>query len=127
MDGPELSRQERMILEDIEGGLRTDELLDRRLRTLSRGIRPWTGAWNNALDHRAGLCTGLLALACTALFVRAVATGSAVLLWLFAGLWVVTAVCLLRLMCRWGRAKAVTAMARRERPEPPVSGSAPTG
>ena len=76
MDGPELSRQERMILEDIEGGLRTDELLDRRLRTLSRGIRPWTGAWNSALDHRLGLCTCLLALACTALFVRAAVSAS---------------------------------------------------
>ncbi|WP_449483184.1 DUF3040 domain-containing protein [Streptomyces avidinii] len=117
-----------MILEDIEGGLRTDELLDRRLRTLSRGIRPWTGAWNNALDHRTGLGTGLLALACAALFVRAVATASPTLLWLFAGLWVVTAVCVLRLLCRWGEAKAVTAMARRrERPEPPVPGSATAG
>lgn len=127
MDGPELSRQERMILDDIEGGLRTDELLDRRLRALSRGIRPWTGAWNNALDHRSGLCTGLLAIACAALFVRAVATTSTTLLWLFAGLWVLTAVCLLRLVCRWGRAKAVKFMARRERPEPPVSGSASAG
>ncbi|MBT2467984.1 hypothetical protein J7E97_08850 [Streptomyces sp. ISL-66] len=104
-----------MILEDIEGGLRTDEVLDRRLRTLSRGIRPWTGAWNNALDHRLGLGTSLLAFACAVLFVRAVATTSPVLLWLFAGLWVLTAVCLLRMACRWGQAKAVTAMARRKK------------
>ncbi|MDD9380400.1 hypothetical protein M8Z33_27855 [Streptomyces sp. ZAF1911] len=27
------------------------------------------------------------------------------LIWSFAGLWVVTALCLLRLTCRWGRKK----------------------
>ncbi|MET9468255.1 hypothetical protein ABZY44_26425 [Streptomyces sp. NPDC006544] len=123
MDGPELTHQERMILEDIEGGLRTDELLDRRLRTLSRGMRPWTGAWNTALDHRLGLCTSLLAVACAALFVRAAVSASPGPLWLFAALWVPTALCLLRLTCRWGRAKVVTVLATRERPEPPVPGA----
>ncbi|MCJ1678493.1 DUF3040 domain-containing protein [Streptomyces sp. APSN-46.1] len=103
MDGPELSKQERMILNDIEGDLRADRRLDRRLRTLRRGIRPWTGSWRSALTHRLGLCTCLLAIASTALFVRAVATAAPVVLWLFAGLWVLTATCLLLLLCRWGR------------------------
>ncbi|MEU9034468.1 DUF3040 domain-containing protein [Streptomyces sp. NPDC048352] len=95
MDGPGLSDHERMILNDIEGDLRSDVRLDRRLRTLRRGVPPWTGAWS-----RPGLGTGLLALVCACLFVRAVATGAPGVLWLFAAVWVVTAVCVLRLACR---------------------------
>ncbi|MFF5701821.1 DUF3040 domain-containing protein [Streptomyces sp. NPDC012794] len=98
MDGPELSEHERMILDGIEGDLRSDARLDRRLRTLRRGLGPWSGTWS-----RQGLWTSLLVLLCASLFVRAVATGSPALLWLFAGVWVLTAVRLLRLGCSWGR------------------------
>ncbi|GLX20819.1 DUF3040 domain-containing protein [Streptomyces lavendulae] len=101
MDGPELSERERMILAGIEGDLRSDERLDRRLRTLRRGFGPWSGAWS-----RAGTWTALLVLGCACLFVRAVATGAPALLWLFSGVWVATAVRLLWLGCAWGRRRA---------------------
>ncbi|MEV7520296.1 hypothetical protein [Streptomyces sp. NPDC091371] len=112
MDGPELSQQERMILEDIEARLRTDHLLDRRLRTLRRGARPWTGSWTDPRSPGLGLYTCLLAIACAAAFVRAVTTSSPTVLWVFAALWVPTALCLLRLLCRWG-GNAVAALSRR--------------
>lgn len=103
MDGPELSRQERIILNDIEQDLRADQLLDRRLRTLRRGIRPWASPWNWARRHPAGLCTGLLGAACAALLVCAVATSSPPLVWAFAAVWVITLVSLIRLAIGWCR------------------------
>ena len=103
MDGPELSAQERTILNGIEGDLRADARLDRRLRTMQRGLRPWTGSRGSARAHRLGLCTSLLALICAVLFVRAAATASAAALWLFAALWVPTATGLLLMACRRGR------------------------
>lgn len=106
MDGPELSRQERMILDDIEQDLCADRLLDRRLRTLRRGIRPWASPGNWSRRHRAGLCTGLLAAASAALLVRAAATSSPALIWAFAGAWVLTLALLLRHVVRWCRRTA---------------------
>ncbi|MFD7258183.1 hypothetical protein [Streptomyces sp. NPDC059874] len=113
MDGPELSQQERMILDDIEAKLRADQLLDRRLRTLRRGVRPWTGSWSDARSPGLVLYTCLLAISSVAAFVRAVTTTSTAALWVFAALWVPTAICLVRLLCRWGRAAAAAAAAKR--------------
>lgn len=106
MDGPELSEQEQRILRDIEEDLRVDQVLDRRLRTLHRGIRPWAspGDWYRH-GHGLGLCTALLGMACAVLFVRAAATSSPALIWVFAAVWVVTLVCLLRLVIRWCRGR----------------------
>lgn len=103
MDGPELSEQEQRILSDIEQGLRADQRLDRRLRTLHRGIRPWASPGDWYRSHRLVLCTVLLGTACAALFVRAVATSSPALIWAFAAVWVLTLVCALLLTIRWCR------------------------
>ncbi|MCJ0869767.1 hypothetical protein [Streptomyces sp. AP-93] len=103
MDGPELSRQELMILKDMEQDLCADRLLDRRLRTLRRGVRPWTspGSWSRR--HRAGLYTGVLGVACAILLVYAVATSSPPLIWAFAAVWVFTLIRLIRLAIGWCR------------------------
>lgn len=107
MDGPELSRQEQMILKDIEQDLCSDRLLDRRLRTLRRGVRPWAspgsspGTWSHR--HRAGLCTWALGVACAILLVSAVATSSPALIWAFAAAWVLTLVRLIRFAIGWCR------------------------
>lgn len=95
MDGPELSRQEQRVLDDIEQDLRADRLLDRRLRTLRRGIRPWTPRTDRRRLRGPGLRTVLLGVACLVLFVRAVGTSSLVLIWAFATVWVVTLACLI--------------------------------
>ncbi|MFF0474916.1 DUF3040 domain-containing protein [Streptomyces sp. NPDC004284] len=114
MDGPELSQRERQILDDIEQDLRADQLLDRRLRTLHRGIRPWTSRRGDRHRLRGlGLRTVLLGIACAVLFVRAVATSSLVLIWAFATVWVLTLVRLLLLAIRWCRKAAVRRAAGR--------------
>ncbi|MCJ0868617.1 hypothetical protein [Streptomyces sp. AP-93] len=113
MDGPELSQQELKILGDIEQDLRADQLLDRRLRTLRRGIRPWAVPRDWHRPRGLGLYTALLGVACAALFVRAVATSAPALIWAFAAVWVLTVVCLLLLAIRWCRT-ATAAAARRE-------------
>ncbi|MGW6704614.1 DUF3040 domain-containing protein [Streptomyces sp. NPDC054956] len=109
MDGPELSKHERDVLDVIERELRADVLLDRRLRTLSRGgIRPWS------LDRRPVFFTCLLGITCATFFVRAVATRSTALLWTFAGLWVLTAVCVLQLAYQWAIRKTTARAHRRK-------------
>lgn len=108
MDGPELSQQEQRILKDIEQELRADQLLDRRLRTLHRGFRPWAlRDWRR--PQGLGLWTAFLGLVCAALFVRAVSTSSAALIWAFAAVWVLTLVCLLVLVIRWCRKASASA------------------
>ncbi|MER5760541.1 hypothetical protein [Streptomyces sp. NPDC002082] len=113
MDGPELSQQELRILGDIEQDLRADQLLERRLRTLRRGIRPWTTPRDWQGPHLLGVCAALLGAGCAAVFVRAVATSSPALIWAFAVLWVLTLGCLLLLVIRWCR-KASAASAGHE-------------
>ncbi|MFJ6797651.1 DUF3040 domain-containing protein [Streptomyces sp. NPDC091268] len=119
MDGPELSRQERRILGDIERELRADQLLDRRLRTLHRGIRPWTtqGDWRRR--HGLGLGTGFLAVVCAVLLVRAAATSSPALIWAFAAAGVGTLLCLLVLVIRWCRRLAAASAHRARDPRDP--------
>ncbi|MFF0425361.1 DUF3040 domain-containing protein [Streptomyces sp. NPDC004520] len=95
MDGPELSRQEQRVLDDIEQDLRADRLLDRRLRTLRRGIRPWMPPKDRRRLRGPGLRAVLLGVACVVLFARAVGTSSLALIWAFAAVWVVTLTCLL--------------------------------
>ncbi|MBT2450854.1 hypothetical protein J7F03_28025 [Streptomyces sp. ISL-43] len=102
-----------MILDGIEKDLRADQLLDRRLRTLRRGVRPWTSPLGWSHHHGLGLCTCLLGIVCAALFLRAVATTSPTLIWAFAAVWVPTLVCLLLLAIRWCRRAAAAAARRR--------------
>ncbi|MYS06421.1 DUF3040 domain-containing protein [Streptomyces sp. SID6041] len=100
---PKLTQQERKILEGIEQGLRSDASLSRRLRSLGHtGAGPGRpdGTRGAALRQRLGLITGVLGLACLALFVLAALSSSSGPLWLFAAVWVVTAVCLMRLLLR---------------------------
>ncbi|MFH9725588.1 hypothetical protein ACH4M4_21870 [Streptomyces sp. NPDC017254] len=96
MHDPKLTHQERMLLEGIEEGLRSDESLDRTLRTLGKP-RAGTGAggrWDVSPRHRLGWCTALLGTASVALFLLAGASSSSAPLWGFAAVWVVTVVCL---------------------------------
>lgn len=111
MDGPELSREELRILGDIERDLRADQVLERRLRTLRRGVRPWTTPRDWRGPHLLGACAALLGAACAVLFVRAVATWSPALIWAFAVVWVLTLVCLLLLVIRWCRKAAAASAA----------------
>lgn len=115
MDGPELSQQEQRILHDIEQELSADQLLDRRLRTLRRGIRPWASSKGRHGPHGLGLCTALLGTVCAVLFVRAAATSSPALIWAFAAVWVLMLVCLLRLVIRWCRTAAAASKGREPR------------
>ncbi|WP_370413660.1 DUF3040 domain-containing protein [Streptomyces fradiae] len=109
MNERKLSREEKMILDGIEQDLRGDEPLDHRLRALGEENSP--GGWIRR--HRLGLATACLGIVCVALFVPTVATSSPALLWLFAAVWVVTAVCLIRWVERgWRRRR--TAAARRK-------------
>ncbi|MEV5974018.1 hypothetical protein [Streptomyces sp. NPDC051921] len=128
MDEAQLSPRERRILEEIEHDLDEDTAL---ARTLATGHRPrfrggrsgsGPGARSGRLTgHRAlgaGRFTGLAALVLVpvalVLFVIAVATGSSVLIWTFAAVWVLTLTCVLRLLLRWSRRH----LTGRERPRP---------
>ncbi|MER6098485.1 hypothetical protein ABT154_22030 [Streptomyces sp. NPDC001728] len=96
MHDPKLTRQERKILEGIEQELRSDEALD--LRGLVDD-RPRRGrSWSAALGRHLGLCTAGLGAISVLMFVLASASASPVPLWLFAAVWVVTGVCLMRLL-----------------------------
>ncbi|WP_306324973.1 hypothetical protein [Streptomyces venezuelae] len=97
MHDPKLTHQERKLLEGIEAGLRGDESLSRKLRTFGHAHTGTGGGWGAVARHRLGWCTLGLGAACVALFVLAVASTSTVPLWLFSAVWVVTAVCLMRL------------------------------
>ncbi|MFJ3926016.1 hypothetical protein [Streptomyces sp. NPDC090022] len=103
MDDRELSRRELMILGEIERMLDQDAVLARRLRTMRRGARPWSGPAAGVRRHRLALATVLLGLVSAGLFVPAVARSSPVLIWAFAVSWVLMLVCLLGLVCRWCR------------------------
>ncbi|MFF3838761.1 hypothetical protein [Streptomyces sp. NPDC001930] len=100
---PRLTHQERKILEGIEQGLRSDASLNRRLRSLGHttaGTGSAGGTWGAVLRHRLGWFTAVLGIACVALFLVAAASSSSGPLWLFAAVWVVTAVCLMHLLVR---------------------------
>ncbi|APE25579.1 hypothetical protein [Streptomyces venezuelae] len=97
MHDPKLTHQERKLLEGIEAGLRSDESLSRKLHTFGHAHAGAGGAWGVVGRHRLGWCAAGLGAACVALFVLAVASTSTVPLWLFSAVWVVTAVCLMRL------------------------------
>ncbi|MEU7700192.1 hypothetical protein [Streptomyces sp. NPDC039028] len=100
---PKLTQQERKILEGIEQGLRSDASLSRRLRSLGHtggGHGRSEGARGAVLGRRLGLITGVLGVACVALFLLAALSSSSGPLWLFAAVWVVTAVCLMGLLMR---------------------------
>ncbi|MER7540805.1 hypothetical protein ABTX77_39495 [Streptomyces sp. NPDC097704] len=97
MNDPKLSRREQVLLDGIEEDLRSDESLGQRLRTLGRGGTRPTRA-GGLLRSRLGLWTMCLGVVCVALFIPAVAASSPRLLWLFAAVWVVTVVCLIRFL-----------------------------
>ncbi|WP_327677661.1 DUF3040 domain-containing protein [Streptomyces sp. NBC_00467] len=107
MDGAGLSEPERVILAEIERELRTDEALDRRLRTM-RPTAPVGGAFGSFRGFRLATLTSLLSAVAVMLFVMAAVSSTPALLWVFAGVWVLTAVCLLQLACRWGARRLTT-------------------
>ncbi|MFJ7158218.1 DUF3040 domain-containing protein [Streptomyces sp. NPDC101118] len=121
MDGPGFSERERTILDGIERDLAgEDALLDRRMRTMRRGLRPWAVPWRGARRHPLRLAAPLLLTASATLFVLAVAAERPALIWAFAAVWLVTLACLLRMLIGWCRRWAAT-MARRE-PRGPAEG-----
>ncbi|MEW2634100.1 hypothetical protein AB0903_21245 [Streptomyces sp. NPDC048389] len=102
MDGPGLSEPERMILAEIERDLRADELLDRRLRTMSPGP-PLARITHGFRTHLlAAAVSGLATLTCV-LLVMAASTSAPGLIWAFATTWALTLVGLLVLVCRWSK------------------------
>ncbi|MET9436431.1 DUF3040 domain-containing protein [Streptomyces sp. NPDC006551] len=105
MEEARLSQRERRILAEIERELREDAPLERRLRTMRRGAGlpalSAHGRRERRRDRRAALGTALSGLLALSLLVSAVATGAPVLIWAFAAVWVVTLVCLLRLVIHW--------------------------
>ncbi|MBW5481464.1 DUF3040 domain-containing protein [Streptomyces bambusae] len=103
MDGRGLSEHEQKILGEIERTLASDALLARRLTTMRRGVRPWTGPVATVREHVLAVAAWLAGLAALVLFVPAVSRSSPTLIWAFAGAWVLTLVCVLRLVCRWCR------------------------
>ncbi|MFC8508677.1 DUF3040 domain-containing protein [Streptomyces sp. NPDC057411] len=102
MDEARLSPRERRILAEIERDLGQD-------RALARGLR--TGRWVRRVE---GPATAVLGIVAIILFVLAVATEAPALIWAFAAVWVVTLVCLLRLLMGWSRRH----LTGRERPRP---------
>ncbi|MEU6977706.1 MULTISPECIES: DUF3040 domain-containing protein [unclassified Streptomyces] len=105
MEEAGLSPRERRILEEIEQGLGAD-------RPLARGLR--SGRPGPRFRRPGGRVTALLGAVTLTLFVTAVATESPPLIWAFAAVWVVTLVCLLRLLLVWSRRHLTGA----ERPRP---------
>jgi hypothetical protein len=98
-DDARLSERERRILDEIEGALRADEPLDRSLSTMRHHQR---GPGVTRLGvSKAGVA--LLGALTAALLVLAVATGAPALIWAFAAVWVLTLVCLMRLVIRWAK------------------------
>lgn len=98
MDGPgaRLSPRERRILDEIEQDLGTDASFARALGARRLRIRFRTA-------RLVGPAAAVSGAAAVVLFVAAVATGTPVLMWGFAGVWALTLVCLLRLLLRWSR------------------------
>ncbi|MEU6890261.1 DUF3040 domain-containing protein [Streptomyces sp. NPDC046557] len=86
MDPPHLTDRERQTLKVIEERLRRDRRLERRLSTMRRGVRSWTGV--EARWPRVLLVLG--AAGSLVLLVTAVATGSPVWITAFAVVWPAT-------------------------------------
>ncbi|MFJ9576836.1 hypothetical protein ACIRQF_10705 [Streptomyces sp. NPDC101191] len=110
MDGAQLSPRERRILEQIEHDLDEDAALAHtfatghrtRLRTGRRASATGFGKRRTVGSGRlTGPAAALLGLVAVVLFVSAVATGSAALIWAFAVVWVLTLTCVMRLVLRW--------------------------
>ncbi|MDQ1012537.1 hypothetical protein QFZ82_007022 [Streptomyces sp. V4I23] len=102
MDGAGLSQRERAILAGIEEQLRTDALLDRRLRTMRPGL-PFTEAPGLLRGRLLTLGTGLGGAMTAVLLVMAASSSSPALIWAFAATWVLTLSGLSLLLCRWSR------------------------
>lgn len=103
MDDARLSQRERRILAEIEQALSRDDPLDRSLRTMRR--RHWS-------PGRAVAGVAFLGAATVTLLVAAVATAEPALVWAFAAAWVVTLVCLLRLVMSWSSRRLAARAAR---------------
>ncbi|MFF5449446.1 DUF3040 domain-containing protein [Streptomyces sp. NPDC012888] len=101
MSGDGLSPRERTILSEIEQDLRGDAVLARRLRTMRRGPRPWTGRPGDLRHHRTVLAAVLLGGLSCALFGPAVTTSQPALVGAFALTWTGTLACAVTLLCRW--------------------------
>ncbi|MEV7617824.1 hypothetical protein [Streptomyces sp. NPDC089799] len=107
--GDGLSARERSILTGIEQDLRGDAVLDRRLRTMRRGVRPW-GRTRHARRlrhslraHRMALAGGFMAVVSLGLFLAAASSASPALAWAFALAWTGTLACGISGVLRWCR------------------------
>lgn len=101
MEETRLSAYERRVLAEIEEDLSGDDGLARRMagRRPSRLPRP-------RVAGRGRLAVVVLVAATVTLLVLAVATSAPALIWVFAAVWVVTLVLLLRLVVGWTRRRA---------------------
>ncbi|MGW2292944.1 DUF3040 domain-containing protein [Streptomyces violaceorubidus] len=94
-----LSPHEQRVLDEIEGALRRDRRLDRRLRTLRLGRLPDPA---RLAACRPSTPTVLLLLAVSVtLMVLGIVTAAPGVIWAFAGVWPVTLFAVFRLLCRW--------------------------
>ncbi|MEV6327794.1 DUF3040 domain-containing protein [Streptomyces sp. NPDC051909] len=98
MDGARLSPRERRILAEIEEDLAADSGFARSLGAGRTRLRARLGS-----GRFAGPVAALLGPVAVVLLVVAVATGATALVWAFAAAWVLTLLCLLRLLVRWSR------------------------
>ncbi|MET9968212.1 DUF3040 domain-containing protein [Streptomyces sp. NPDC006356] len=82
-----LSRHEKRALAEIEAALRSDEILDRSLRTMHLTVRH--RLWE-VIRRPRGMFVAGLAVTCLCLLIAAGATSGATVIWAFAGAWLVT-------------------------------------
>ncbi|MCX2181364.1 DUF3040 domain-containing protein [Streptomyces sp. SKN60] len=98
MGGAQLSPRERRILAEIEEDLAADSGFARALGAGRTRLRARLGS-----GRFAGPAVALLGPMAMVLLVVAVANGATALVWAFAAVWVLTLLCLLRLLVRWSR------------------------
>ncbi|MFG2292262.1 hypothetical protein [Streptomyces sp. NPDC048603] len=124
--GDGLSERERTILTGIEQDLRGDAVLDRRLRTMRRGVRPWGRTRHtrhlrhSVRAHGMALTGGLLGIVSLGLFLAAASSGSPALAWAFALAWTGTLACGITLVLRWCHRMTASLESGASAPRPPA-------
>ncbi|MFE9702158.1 DUF3040 domain-containing protein [Streptomyces sp. NPDC005930] len=94
-----LPDHEQRVLDEIEGALRLDRRLDRRLRTLR--LRRCPGLARPAAWRPRGVTVLLLLAVSVTLMVVGIVSSAPGVIWAFAGVWPVTLFAAFRLLCRW--------------------------